>query len=75
MPCAVSLKETNPNLTLIYFINFAPFYLCDNNEWLINWRCRALDIFSDSGAFKTLDKDNNGTIKVNVQEVKRFQLF
>lgn len=27
-------------------------------------------MISDSGAFKTLDKDNNGTIKVNVQEVK-----
>lgn len=26
--------------------------------------------FYDSGSFKTLDKDNNGTIKVNVQEVK-----
>lgn len=24
---------------------------------------------SNPGAFKTLDKDNNGTIKVNVQEV------
>lgn len=29
-----------------------------------------LFFFPHSGAFKTLDKDNNGTIKVNVQEVK-----
>ena len=28
-----------------------------------------MNFCSASGAFKTLDKDNNGTIKVNVQEV------
>lgn len=31
---------------------------------------RLIVTFPHSGAFKTLDKDNNGTIKVNVQEVK-----
>lgn len=35
----------------------------DGQDWLIV-------PFPHSGAFKTLDKDNNGTIKVNVQEVK-----
>lgn len=34
-------------------------------------RDRQLVPFPHSGAFKTLDKDNNGTIKVNVQEVTR----
>lgn len=28
-----------------------------------------------SGAFKTLDRDNNGTIKVNIQEVKQSVIF
>lgn len=28
-----------------------------------------INSLSNPGAFKTLDKDNNGTIKVNVQEV------
>ena len=49
--------------------------VCDKNEQLMNWGCFSLHhIFSDSGSFKTLDKDNNGTIKVNVQEVKWTQL-
>lgn len=39
-----------------------------SNLW--NWR---LNICSDSGAFKTLDKDNSGTIKVNVKEVNSYQ--
>lgn len=39
------------------------FYHDDSKDWLIV-------PFPHSGAFKTLDKDNNGTIKVNVQEVK-----
>ncbi len=28
---------------------------------------------SSPGAFKTLDKDNDGTIKVNVQEVRKLK--
>lgn len=36
-------------------------------------RTDSFNIRSDSGAFKTLDRDNNGTIKVNVQEVRMDQ--
>lgn len=39
------------------------FYHDDSKDWLTVPS-------PHSGAFKTLDKDNNGTIKVNVQEVK-----
>uniref|UniRef100_A0A8D3A0E5 Calpain, small subunit 1 a n=1 Tax=Scophthalmus maximus TaxID=52904 RepID=A0A8D3A0E5_SCOMX len=34
-----------------------------------------LNISSDSGAFKTLDKDNNGAIKVNIQEWLQLTMY
>lgn len=45
------------------------YYICVSLYTPIYRTTESVYILSNSGAFKTLDKDNNGTIKVNVQEV------
>lgn len=51
------------------------YYVCVSLYTPTYTTTKGVYILSNSGAFKTLDKDNNGTIKVNVQEVMSSQLL